>query len=281
MSRKGPDGRTLPVGDATQPTGATSPDDAEGSTQRMARRSIRDRIASVDQGPEAETRAVHRPADTNRTTPIEGGGDDPSGYEETRLTDSPGKSGRTPAGVGGSQTEPMAAAAGSAGDDPTGPGSGAAGTPGDVPGGVSTGAGQAGSGPAPAAVQPAAPPAEAAAAPSQTNPDVTQVYRPNRGRDGGSADAGAPGDDPTLDGDDMTSDGLVPDPVVGWLVVIEGPGRGTALAIGYGNNRVGRDPAKTSCLTLAMGRFRVKTMRSSPTTVKTAASISSRAQGAT
>lgn len=32
------------------------------------------------------------------------------------------------------------------------------------------------------------------------------------------------------------------DPLVGWLVVIEGPGRGHALPLGYGRNTVGRNP---------------------------------------
>jgi prepilin-type processing-associated H-X9-DG protein len=35
---------------------------------------------------------------------------------------------------------------------------------------------------------------------------------------------------------------LADDPVVGWLVVIEGPGRGQARAIGYGMNSIGRNP---------------------------------------
>ena len=29
-------------------------------------------------------------------------------------------------------------------------------------------------------------------------------------------------------------------PVVGWLVVVEGPGRGASLALGYGMNQIGR-----------------------------------------
>lgn len=41
-----------------------------------------------------------------------------------------------------------------------------------------------------------------------------------------------------LDADDR-SDGMQ-DPVVGWLVVVDGPGRGNALALGYGTNSIGR-----------------------------------------
>ena len=33
------------------------------------------------------------------------------------------------------------------------------------------------------------------------------------------------------------------DPVVGWLVIVDGPGKGTGLKIGSGHNSVGRGPA--------------------------------------
>jgi FHA domain len=36
----------------------------------------------------------------------------------------------------------------------------------------------------------------------------------------------------------------VNDPVVGWLVVVKGPGRGRALSLGYGFNSIGRDPSQ-------------------------------------
>lgn len=68
--------------------------------------------------------------------------------------------------------------------------------------------------------------------------DVTQVYRPQRSTTG-------PGSSPEIE---MSEDGTVSDPVVGWLVVVEGPGRGSALPIGYGNNRVGRAPGEQICL---------------------------------
>lgn len=45
-----------------------------------------------------------------------------------------------------------------------------------------------------------------------------------------------------------TPDGTISDPVVGWLVVVEGPGRGAALPIGYGNNRIGRASTEQICL---------------------------------
>jgi hypothetical protein len=37
-------------------------------------------------------------------------------------------------------------------------------------------------------------------------------------------------------------------PVVGWLVVVEGPGRGRSVTLGYGMNPIGRDPGNRVCL---------------------------------
>lgn len=37
-------------------------------------------------------------------------------------------------------------------------------------------------------------------------------------------------------------------PVVGWLVVIEGPGRGKSVTLGYGMNTIGREPGNRVCL---------------------------------
>jgi hypothetical protein len=38
------------------------------------------------------------------------------------------------------------------------------------------------------------------------------------------------------------ADDLPEGPVVGWLVVIEGPGRGKSVTLGYGMNTIGREP---------------------------------------
>jgi pSer/pThr/pTyr-binding forkhead associated (FHA) protein len=38
------------------------------------------------------------------------------------------------------------------------------------------------------------------------------------------------------------------DPVVGWLVVVKGPGRGQAVRIGAEWNSIGRDPDQRICL---------------------------------
>jgi hypothetical protein len=37
--------------------------------------------------------------------------------------------------------------------------------------------------------------------------------------------------------------GAVADPVVGWLVIIDGPGRGAFVAVGHGQSRIGRGPS--------------------------------------
>lgn len=41
---------------------------------------------------------------------------------------------------------------------------------------------------------------------------------------------------------DSGDDNCIKDPVVGWLVVVAGPGRGNALTLGYGLNGIGRGP---------------------------------------
>jgi len=38
------------------------------------------------------------------------------------------------------------------------------------------------------------------------------------------------------------------DPVVGWVVVVEGPGQGASLTLGYGMNSIGRAPTERICL---------------------------------
>ncbi len=38
------------------------------------------------------------------------------------------------------------------------------------------------------------------------------------------------------------------DPVVGWVVIVEGPGQGASLALGYGMNSIGRAPSERICL---------------------------------
>ncbi len=42
--------------------------------------------------------------------------------------------------------------------------------------------------------------------------------------------------------------GASDDPVAGWLVVISGPGRGSSVTVGYGQNSVGRDASQRVAL---------------------------------
>jgi hypothetical protein len=42
--------------------------------------------------------------------------------------------------------------------------------------------------------------------------------------------------------------GASDDPVVGWLVIVKGPGRGNAVRLGYGWNSIGRDASQRACL---------------------------------
>lgn len=46
----------------------------------------------------------------------------------------------------------------------------------------------------------------------------------------------------------VTTDTVVNDPVVGWLVVVEGPGRGRSVEIGPGSNSIGRAPGQKLCV---------------------------------
>ncbi len=64
--------------------------------------------------------------------------------------------------------------------------------------------------------------------------DSTRIYRPQRADAGSASAAGASSARPQeLD--------YAADPVVGWLVIIDGPGKGKSLNLGYGMNSIGRD----------------------------------------
>ncbi len=45
-----------------------------------------------------------------------------------------------------------------------------------------------------------------------------------------------------------TQDEASKDPVVGWLVIVRGNGRGNAVRLGYGMNTIGRDSSQRVCL---------------------------------
>jgi hypothetical protein len=109
-------------------------------------------------------------------------------------------------------------------------------------------------------------------------PPAAQPYRPHDPEEtvyGGSAAAGSPDqtriirrDDPVggppKAADDKTvlvrrssssaagvpspAEDLPEGPVVGWLVVVEGPGRGKSVTLGYGMNTIGRESGNRVCL---------------------------------
>jgi hypothetical protein len=74
---------------------------------------------------------------------------------------------------------------------------------------------------------------------SDPSPDdgKTKLFRPST-----SKRAQEKGFDPLAPVEDDAE--TVSDPVVGWLVVVKGPGRGKALKLGYGFNNIGRDASQ-------------------------------------
>lgn len=62
--------------------------------------------------------------------------------------------------------------------------------------------------------------------------DHTKIYRPSRPEAEQSSTASAASTNAQKD--------YAADPVVGWLVVVDGPGKGKSLTLGYGMNSIGR-----------------------------------------
>ena len=89
-------------------------------------------------------------------------------------------------------------------------------------------------------------------APPEASEAKTQVYRPQRQQ---SAEEPKAEDEPEGETKDVADDQTVADPVVGWVVVIDGPGRGNAFSLGYGNNRVGRDESQRVSLDFGDGQI--------------------------
>ena len=69
----------------------------------------------------------------------------------------------------------------------------------------------------------------------------TVLFRPSPNRPAGGATTSPSA--PRAEPEDAISD-----PVVGWLVVVKGPGRGNAVRLGYGWNSIGRDPSQRASL---------------------------------
>ena len=69
---------------------------------------------------------------------------------------------------------------------------------------------------------------------AQDDDGHTKLFRPNRVAKPRDPQVDTPA---AADGDEELLD-----PVVGWLVIIEGPGRGNSLKLGFGMNAIGRAP---------------------------------------
>ncbi len=178
---------------------------AGGATQKAPRRSIRDRLLASE------------PDESDELPPTQMSGASPAGDESTTA---PGQRSADP------DLAPTVLSPTERGPAPL--------PPGETP--------RARAAPPPPAVT--ASPAPGADA----EPPATRIYRPNRPPPaatpvapvaGGSSKAGR-----FVPGAPVSGDFTIADPVVAWLVVVEGPGRGAALAVGYGNNRIGRAPAE-------------------------------------
>ena len=221
--RKGPDGKTI-RGD----------EPSEDATRKVPRRSIRDRLLAQDE-PQDETPATHL-ATTAPTNDPTGGGDPHRGAPGSDVP---------PTVYAGGQPPPLPreTAAAGRGDyipaDPTPPRP-PAGSPPPIP---------------------AAPPAASGRDYIPADNAATKIYRPNRATPAAPPATGTPQMTPPpvqggalsqagrpKAGAPVSGDFTIADPVVGWLVVVEGPGRGASLNIGYGNNRIGRAPTENISL---------------------------------
>jgi len=220
--RKGPDGKTI-RGD----------EPSEDATRKVPRRSIRDRLLAQDEAPD-ETPATHL-ANTAPTN-------DPGAGGDPNRAGSPGKD-VPPTVYAGGQPPPLPreAAASGRGDY--------------IPADPSPRPPSAGSAPHHPATRDIAPQAPARDYIPADNA-ATKIYRPNRSPAAPAAAAAEPAPSGGAlsqagrpkPGGPASGDFTIADPVVGWLVVVDGPGRGASLNIGYGNNRIGRAPTENISL---------------------------------
>ena len=212
MMRKGPDGKTIRAND----------DSAEDATRKVPRRSIRDRLLAQEEATEEVPPTHLATAPTNDTAPGGGAPRPPAG----------GDADATPPTVYATEPVPR--------ETPPAPGAPPQSNVGEQ-------------GPAYAPTRDLAPPPlDRDYVPADAG--ATKIYRPNRPAaepdmpapapiGGAMSQAGRP-----KAGGPVSGDFTIADPVVGWLVVVEGPGRGASLNIGYGNNRVGRAPTENISL---------------------------------
>lgn len=81
--------------------------------------------------------------------------------------------------------------------------------------------------------------------PESGDGDMTKLVGPARRTNPGDSAAGS-SSTPSTDGGEL-------DPVVGWLVVLSGPGRGNARRLGYGQNSLGREKGERVSLDFGDG----------------------------
>lgn len=224
MQRKGPDGKTIKGGDEA----------SEDATRKVPRRSIRDRLLASDEQTDQvpPTHIATAPTADSTNPGPDAGRAGAAGADATPTVY-----------AGGPPPLPREAARNEPARDYI---------PADPP-------------PLPTRVQPAAPPPP----PTRDGPSpardyvpadnaATKIYRPNRPASAAAAPPPPPAAAPSggamsqagrpKPGTPVSADFTIADPVVGWLAVVEGPGRGASLNVGYGNNRIGRAPTENISL---------------------------------
>jgi hypothetical protein len=226
MQRKGPDGKTIRGGDEA----------SEDATRKVPRRSIRDRLlASDEQTDEVPPTHIATAPTADSTNP---------GSEAGRAT-APGADATPTVYAANPPPLPRETARNE-------PAPARDYVPADPP-------------PIPPRAQPASaqvpPPTRDGPSPARdyvpADNAATKIYRPNRP----ASAVAAPPPEPAAAGSTAMSqagrpkagmpvsgDFTIADPVVGWLAIVEGPGRGASLNIGYGNNRIGRAPTENVSL---------------------------------
>lgn len=221
--RKGPDGKTIKGGEEA----------SEDATRKVPRRSIRDRLLAQDEAGDdvpathIANSPTHEGSEANRAT--QPGGD----VAPTVVAGQPPPTPREAAGRAEAPARDYVLA-----DPPRA--NPAAGAPASYP---------------PTRDAGAPPPARDVVPPDNA---ATKIYRPNRPASSPLAPTPPEGAAPAAgavsqagrpkSGGPVSADFTIADPVVGWLVVVEGPGRGASLNIGYGNNRIGRAPTENISL---------------------------------
>lgn len=108
---------------------------------------------------------------------------------------------------------------------------------------------------------PTAPPKKSAAAQASESPaaaekpaveDPPTVIARGRKKTAATADSSAA---PSVGAATADEGDAMADPIAGWLVVINGPGKGNALTVGFGQNSIGRSPNERVSLDFGDGQI--------------------------